>query len=78
MTITGFLVVIFIVLLSTSSHKSYYHYKKIDTLTSLTQLPGLALSTPYLENRLIYYNDFSNRIFPQMQEYGSMDFVYAK
>lgn len=51
---------------------------KIEAFSKLTQLPGVALSTPYLESRIIYYSDFSNRIFPQIAEHRTMDFVYAK
>ncbi len=51
---------------------------KIQKLTSLTKLPGLALSTGYLENRVIYYEDYSNQLYPKMKNYLKMDYVYAK
>jgi hypothetical protein len=58
------------------------NYKEVDTpiknLTSITKLPGIAISTPYLEKRIIYYKDYSNKLYPNMKNYSKMDFVYAK
>ena len=68
---------LFIVLLS---HANYSQQRElqIKTLTKLTGLPGIALSTGHLENRLIYYKDYSNRLYPQMKNHSKMDYVYAK
>lgn len=52
--------------------------KYIQNLTSLTKLPGLALSTPYLEKRILYYGDDSNKLYVGMKNKSQMDFVYAK
>lgn len=51
---------------------------QIQTLTRLTKLPGLALSTGYLESRIIYYSDDSNQLYPEMKNYSKMDYIYAK
>lgn len=61
----------------------YSNYSKerevqIEAVTSLTKLPGLALSTAYLEHRVIYYRDDSNRLYPQMKNDSKMNYVYAK
>jgi len=50
----------------------------IKDLTSLTKLPGISISTSYLEKRVIYYDDYSNKLYPNMKNYSQMDFVYAK
>lgn len=50
---------------------------EIKNLTKLTKLPGIALSTSYLQNRVIYYEDYSNKLYPQMQKYHKMDYVYV-
>ncbi len=50
----------------------------IKTLTKLTRLPGLAISTSYLEKRVLYYDDYSNKLYPSMKNYSQMDFVYVK
>jgi len=50
----------------------------IQNITKLTKLPGIALSTSYLQNRIIYYDDYSNKLYPQMKNYSQTDFVYAK
>jgi len=52
--------------------------QQISTLTQLTKLPGLALSTGYLEHRISFYSDDSNTLYPKMKNYTKMDYVYAK
>jgi hypothetical protein len=47
-------------------------------LTYLTKLPGIALSTTYLQKRVIYYDDYSNKLYPQMKNYSKVNFVYVK
>jgi hypothetical protein len=54
------------------------HTRQIAAITSVTQLPGLALSTPFLQNRVIYYDDFSNRLFPELTQQTDVEFVYEK
>ncbi len=54
------------------------HKQQVQALCELTQLPGIALSTSYLEHRVIYYDDYSNYIYLDMMPYRYMDFVYAK
>ena len=67
----------FILLLSASSY-SKPRETQIHQLTTLTKLPGIALSTPYLENRVLYYRDHSSRLYPKMKNYSKMDYVYAR
>lgn len=73
----GLLIVTFISLIASSEY-SLTRETQLENLTELTKLPGIALSTPYLENRLIYYEDYSNRLYPQMKNYSKMNYVYAK
>ena len=68
---------LFVILLSQSSY-STQRESQIKVLTKLTKLPGIALSTGYLESRVIYYKDYSNQLYPQMKNSSKMDYVYAK
>ncbi len=70
-------IVAFLVLLSASSY-SKTRETQISNLTKLTRLPGVALSTSYLQNRVLYYQDHSSRLYPEMKNYSKMDYVYAK
>jgi len=60
------------------SEYSQTRQTQIESFTTLTKLPGLALSTGYLEKRVIYYEDHSNSLYPKMRNYLKMDYVYAK
>lgn len=73
----GLLVGTFILMLSTSTY-SHKRELKIQELTNLTKLPGIALSTNYLEHRVIYYEDYANKLYPKMSNYKKMDYVYAQ
>ena len=66
-----------IFIVSTSNY-SKERKNSIENLTRITNLPGLALSTSYLEKRVIYYEDYSNTLYPKMKNYSQMDFVYDK
>jgi len=68
---------ILVFILSLSSY-SKERQNSIENLTKITHLPGITLSTSYLENRVIYYEDNSNTLYPKMKNYSQMDFVYAK
>ncbi len=72
------LISIFFFLLLQKSTSEQIHKQQVEALCELTQLPGVALSTSYLEHRLIYYDDYSNYIYLDMVPYTYMDFVYAK
>jgi len=50
----------------------------IQNLHLLSTLPSTVNSTSFLEKRVSVYNDFSNRIYPQMSEYTQESFVYAQ
>jgi hypothetical protein len=58
--------------------KRELHENSIKKLQKLTQLPSLSNSTTFLEHRVALYQDFSNRIYPQMQEHTYREFVYAE
>ena len=68
---------LFVFILSNNSY-SKSRENSIKNFTSITKLPGLALSNSYLENRLFYYDDFSNILYPQMKYHDKNGFVYAK
>ena len=50
----------------------------IHSLIKLTTLPHLALSTSYMQSRVIYYSDYSNILYPNMKRNSKIEFVYAK
>ncbi len=50
----------------------------IKSLHLLSRLPSTVNSTPFLEKRVAIYDDFSNRIYPQMSQSTQGSFVYAK
>ena len=50
---------------------------KIQKITEVTKLPGIALSTEPFEERIPYYRDSSNRFYLNTNSYGYMEFVYA-
>lgn len=54
------------------------HIKQIEEITMLTQLPGISLSTSFLENRVLYYEDHSNHFYLNMRPYRFTDFIYVK
>ena len=76
-TLFSLFIATFILLISASSY-SKPRETQIRQLTTLTKLPGIALSTPYLENRVLYYRDHSSRLYPKMKNYSKMDYVYAR
>jgi len=65
-------------LLIYNAESSAYREKGIKSFTQLTQLPHLALSTSYLQHRILYYNDISNVLYPQMREQHKLDLIYAQ
>jgi hypothetical protein len=52
--------------------------REIINLSKITKIPGIARSTSFLEHRVQCYTDVSNRLYPKMQYYKQMDFVYAQ
>ena len=65
-------------LLIYSAEYSLQRALTIDAFTKLTTLPHLALSTSYMQTRVIYYDDYSNILYPEMKHSSKVDFVYAK
>jgi len=52
--------------------------QKLYQFEELTQLPSPTNSTTFLEYRVSLYQDFTNKIYPQMQENSYSEFVYAE
>jgi len=50
----------------------------IKNIHLLSTLPSSVNSTPFLEKRVAIYDDFSNRLYPQMSESSQGSFVYVK
>jgi len=67
----------FILLISTMKSSSYRD-EKIQNFVQITKFPHLTLSTSYLQSRVIYYNDFSNILYPEMKKQNKMDYIYAQ
>jgi len=47
-------------------------------VSSLTKLPGISLSSSYLENRVTRYEDNSNSFYLGMKKNNYTSFVYEK
>ncbi len=73
-----FIFLTFIYIVGTLSASNDSKTNKIKEATMLTKLPGVSLSTSFIENRIIYYDDCENRFYLNMQSYNYMDFIYAK
>ena len=50
----------------------------IKSIHLLSRLPSTVNSTSFLEKRISVYDDFSNRLYPQMSQSTQGSFVYAK
>ncbi len=50
----------------------------IKSIHLLSRLPSTVNSTSFLEKRVSVYDDFSNRLYPQMSQSTQGSFVYAK
>jgi hypothetical protein len=74
--LSGLISLFIFLLLSTDYSRD--REKQITNVSMLSKLPGIALSTSYLEKRVIYYDDYSNSLYPKMKNYSQVDFVYAK
>lgn len=64
-----------VIFYSTISPKKY---EQISQSSKLTKLPGISFSTPFIENRIIPYDDFSNDFYLGLQKNDFRSFVYAK
>lgn len=71
-------VFVFFYLLLRQSSDSSLHQQQIENITNLTMLPGIALSSSNLEDRIAYYGDYSNRFYLDIKPYTYRSFVYAK
>jgi hypothetical protein len=53
-----------------------YDYSKDIAFSKITTIPGLALSTSYLEPRVREYSKYSIYLYPGLLKIDNMDFVY--
>ena len=49
----------------------------IQTLTSLSKLPDIAYSNPFLEQRVLSYKETSAMLYPPVANYTYWEYVYA-
>ena len=71
--ITG--VFLALILFATTDLKRASSIKNIHLLSTL---PSSVNSTSFLEKRVAVYDDFSNRLYPQMSESTQGSFVYVQ
>lgn len=67
----------FFVLISSANY-SLEREKQIQIFTQVTKLPHIALSTSSFQKRVLYYDDYSNKLYPQMKQDNKMDYIYAQ
>ena len=51
--------------------------KQIEALSGVTKIPSIAYGGSFLEYRVSLYDDESGRLYPQMSNYKTREFVYA-
>ncbi|MEA3228107.1 MAG: hypothetical protein U9P38_03440 [Campylobacterota bacterium] len=73
----SFITAVFISLIYFSDY-SADRTASIQSFTKISKLPHIALSTSYLQQRIVYYNDYSNIFYPQMREENKLDYVYTQ
>ena len=52
--------------------------KKLQNISSITQVSSASLSVAYYEPRVLFYEKMDNPAYPQMRSINKMDFVYAR
>ncbi len=52
--------------------------ESIESISALTTMSSLSMSSSWYEPRLLYMDDRSNPIYPEMSRVDKMEFVYAK
>ncbi len=72
------IVAFFIYILVPKSAVSLEYESAVKNISSLTKLPGISLSTPFIENRIRVYDDYSNNFYFGMKKNTYTGFVYAK
>lgn len=72
--ITLFLLLVFLLILVSPRSKS----GEMKNISNLMQLPGLSLSTSYIEDRIPSYSDNTNIFYINMKSDNYAGFVYAK
>ena len=69
---------VFIYMAVLVSTRDLRHDKNITAAAKLIQIPGISLSTSYIENRIPVYGDSSNDFYLGMKKDSFMSFVYDK
>ncbi|WP_455757829.1 hypothetical protein [Sulfurimonas sp.] len=72
------ILVVFLYIVMFNSTPSKEHVNTITHATNLVKLPGISLSSTYIENRILEYGDFSNDFYLGMRKNNYTGFVYAK
>jgi len=52
--------------------------ESIEAISSLSKISSPSLSSSWYEPRLLYIDDRTNLIYPEMSRVDKMEFVYAK
>ncbi len=73
-----FIFISFIYIIGTLGAYTNTDSNNIKEAAMFTKLPGISLSTSFIENRILYYDDCSNRFYLTLQPHNYMDFIYAK
>ena len=68
----------FIYIVVSKSNSSLAYENSIKDISTLTKLPSISLSTPFIENRVKEYDDYSNDLYLGMKKDTYAGFVYAK
>ncbi len=77
-TILFSITIFFIFIVVSKSVSSLAYENRIKDISLLTKLPNISLSTPFIENRVKEYDDYSNDFYLGMKKDTYAGFVYAK
>ena len=77
-TIFFSIVAFFIYIVVFKSNPSLAYENNIKDISALSKLPSISLSTPFIENRVKEYDDYSNDFYLGMKKDTYVGFVYAK
>ena len=74
LSIFGFFM--YIVIFNSSPSKEYEN--SVSQISALVKIPNISNSTPYVENRIKEYDDYSNNFYLGMKKETYLGFTYAK
>lgn len=69
---------IFIYILVFNNISNSNHDEEVILASKLVKLPGIAISTTYVENRILGHDDYSNDFYLGMKRDSYTSFVYVK